>query len=247
MVAHAARGMEPFSSLLENAVFDIGVAFPTRRRILELLRAGDMTAGELAEHFDISKPSLSHHLATLRNAGLVTDKRHGQNIVYSLNTTVMQDLVGWFNYGHPRNRFWPVMAAVFHDDSCLCENTDPIQTVRTCKGFALRHHMALWDVIASCDIEGASDASIRNAVPNDFSDMLRQSQISHIFTTGAKAAQLYQRPCIPLLQTHGSDNVPMTRLPSASPTNAGAKLPELVEAYSCVGRVASGKAVMQPE
>lgn len=118
MVAHAARGMEPFSSLLENAVFDIGVAFPTRRRILELLRAGDMTAGELAEHFDISKPSLSHHLATLRNAGLVTDKRHGQNIVYSLNTTVMQDLAGWFNYGHPRNRFWLVMAAVFHDDSC---------------------------------------------------------------------------------------------------------------------------------
>lgn len=57
---------------------------------------GDMTAGELAEHFDISKPSLSHHLATLRNAGLVTDERHGQNIVYSLNTTVMQDLVGWF-------------------------------------------------------------------------------------------------------------------------------------------------------
>ena len=46
--------MEPFSSLLENAVFDIGVAFPTRRRILELLRAGDMTAGELAEHFDIT-------------------------------------------------------------------------------------------------------------------------------------------------------------------------------------------------
>ena len=71
------------------------LADPTRRRILELLRAGDMTAGELAEHFDISKPSLSHRLATLRNAGLVTDERHGQNIVYSLNTTVMQDLVGW--------------------------------------------------------------------------------------------------------------------------------------------------------
>lgn len=52
--------------------------------------------GELAEHFDISKPSLSHHLATLKNAGLVTDERHGQNIVYSLNTTVMQDLIGWF-------------------------------------------------------------------------------------------------------------------------------------------------------
>lgn len=69
---------------------------PTRRRILELLRDGDKTAGELAEHFDISKPSLNHHLATLRSAGLVSDERHGQNIVYSLNTTVMQDLIGWF-------------------------------------------------------------------------------------------------------------------------------------------------------
>ena len=69
---------------------------PTRRRILELLRDGDKTAGELAEHFDISNPSLSPHLAPLRSAGLVSDERHGQNIVYSLNTTVMQDLIGWF-------------------------------------------------------------------------------------------------------------------------------------------------------
>ena len=72
------------------------LADPTRRHILELLREGNRTAGELAEHFDISKPSLSHHLATLKNAGLVTDERHGQNIVFSLNTTVMQDLIGWF-------------------------------------------------------------------------------------------------------------------------------------------------------
>ena len=72
------------------------LADPTRRRILELMRNGDLTAGELAEHFDISKPSLSHHLATLKSAGLVSDERRGQNIVYSLNTTVMQDLIGWF-------------------------------------------------------------------------------------------------------------------------------------------------------
>lgn len=72
------------------------LADPTRRRILELLRDGDLTAGELAEHFDISKPSLSHHLATHKSAGLVSDERRGQNIVYSLNTTVMQDLIGWF-------------------------------------------------------------------------------------------------------------------------------------------------------
>lgn len=72
------------------------LADPTRRRILELLRDSDLTAGELAEHFDISKPSLSHHLATLKSTGLVSDERRGQNIVYSLNTTVMQDLIGWF-------------------------------------------------------------------------------------------------------------------------------------------------------
>lgn len=72
------------------------LADPTRRRILELLETDDLTASELAAHFDISKPTLSHHLATLKAAGLVTDERHGQNIVYSLNTTVMQDLIGWF-------------------------------------------------------------------------------------------------------------------------------------------------------
>ena len=81
-----------------------------------------------------------------------------------------------FYYGHPRNRFWPVMAAVFHDDSCLCEGMAPNWTVRARRDFALRHHMALWDVIASCDIEGASAASMRNAVPNDFSGMLRRSR-----------------------------------------------------------------------
>lgn len=69
---------------------------PTRRRILELLRERDMTASELAEQFNMSKPSISHHLTTLKTAGLVTDERHGQNIIYSLNTTVMQDLIGWF-------------------------------------------------------------------------------------------------------------------------------------------------------
>ena len=73
---------------------------PTRRRILELLRERDMTAGELAEQFNMSKPSISHHLTTLKTAELVTDERHGQNIIYSLNTTVMQDLmqdlIGWF-------------------------------------------------------------------------------------------------------------------------------------------------------
>lgn len=72
------------------------LADPTRRRILELLRAEDLTAGEIAEHFDMTKPSLSHHLSTLKTAGLVDAERDGQNIIYSLNTSVLQDLMGWF-------------------------------------------------------------------------------------------------------------------------------------------------------
>ena len=69
---------------------------PTRRRILELLTERDMTAGEIADCFDISKPSISHHLSVLKSSGLVLDERRGQNIVYSLNMTVFQELVKWF-------------------------------------------------------------------------------------------------------------------------------------------------------
>ncbi|MGE5578250.1 MAG: autorepressor SdpR family transcription factor [Syntrophothermus sp.] len=68
---------------------------PTRREILRLLTAGDLTAGEIAERFNITKPSISHHLGVLKQAGLVTDERRGQNIVYTLNTTVFQDVLAW--------------------------------------------------------------------------------------------------------------------------------------------------------
>lgn len=72
------------------------LADPTRRRILELLRSADLTAGELADHFDMTKPSISHHLNTLKAAELVDAEREGQSIVYSLNTSVLQDLMSWF-------------------------------------------------------------------------------------------------------------------------------------------------------
>ena len=72
------------------------LADPTRRHILELLRTKDLTAGEIAEHFDMTKPSLSHHLSALKNAGLVDAERDGQNIIYSLNTSVLQGLMSWF-------------------------------------------------------------------------------------------------------------------------------------------------------
>lgn len=68
---------------------------PSRRQILRLLREKDLTAGEIAEHFQMTKPSISHHLNALKQAGLVLDERKGQHIVYSLNTTVVQEVMGW--------------------------------------------------------------------------------------------------------------------------------------------------------
>ncbi len=72
------------------------LADPTRRHILELLRTKDLAAGEIAEHFDLTKPSLRHHLNTLKTAGRVEAERDGQNIIYSLNTSVLQGLMSWF-------------------------------------------------------------------------------------------------------------------------------------------------------
>ena len=72
------------------------LADPTRRKILELLAKEDMNAGDIADYFKISKPSISHHLNILKNADLIADERQGQNIMYSLNTSVFQDLVKWF-------------------------------------------------------------------------------------------------------------------------------------------------------
>ncbi|REE78960.1 DNA-binding transcriptional ArsR family regulator [Paenibacillus taihuensis] len=71
------------------------LADPTRRHILQILRDKSMTAGEIADHFNISKPSISHHLNLLKQAGLVLDERQGQSIIYSLHTTVVEDVIGW--------------------------------------------------------------------------------------------------------------------------------------------------------
>lgn len=80
---------------IQNYVFK-ALSDPTRRKILQLLKERDLTAGEIADSFDISKPSISHHLNLLKQADLVMDERQGQNIVYSLNTTVFQELLGFF-------------------------------------------------------------------------------------------------------------------------------------------------------
>ncbi|MBK8609693.1 MAG: winged helix-turn-helix transcriptional regulator [Chitinophagaceae bacterium] len=78
--------MNPFFKALNDG---------TRREILELLKKGDLTAGDIADQFDISKPSISHHLDLLKQAGLVNATKEGQFIFYSLNTTVMDEIVKW--------------------------------------------------------------------------------------------------------------------------------------------------------
>lgn len=79
------------------------LADPTRRDIIELLRAGPLTSGEIAQHFPVAWATISRHLAILRDAGLILAERHGQQIVYELNTTVVEDLIhhlmGWVKPG----------------------------------------------------------------------------------------------------------------------------------------------------
>lgn len=77
-----------------NQIFK-ALSDPTRRKILDLLKEKDLTAGEIADHFQMTKPSISHHLTILKHADLVQDEKKGQFILYTLNTTVFQDVIHW--------------------------------------------------------------------------------------------------------------------------------------------------------
>jgi DNA-binding transcriptional ArsR family regulator len=89
-------------TMRQNEVFK-ALSDPTRREILRILSHGERTAGELAEPFDMTKPSMSHHFAVLKEADLVRSRRDGQQIYYSLNTTVLQDVLAriWDLFGTP--------------------------------------------------------------------------------------------------------------------------------------------------
>lgn len=127
-----------------------------------------------------------------------------------------------FYYGHPQNRFWRVMEALFELPShSLVEND-----MR--RAFLLKQHIALWDVLASCTIEGATDASIVDAIPNDLTRIFDAAPITHVFTTGGKATQLCQRMNGDMLSAR---NIALTGLPSTSAANARMRLNQLVEAY----------------
>ncbi len=119
-----------------------------------------------------------------------------------------------FYYANRANRFWKVMAEIYGE-----EITDPVSFVHA-------HHIALWDVIASCTITGSSDASIRDVIVNDIEGLVRNTNIKTVFTTGAKAAQLYEQYVV-CSREH-------LALPSTSGANARMKLDDLVKAYTII-------------
>jgi hypoxanthine-DNA glycosylase len=125
-----------------------------------------------------------------------------------------------FFYGHKQNRFWRVLSQVW---DCPLPESIPKK-----KEMLLGHHAALWDVIASCEITGSSDASIRNVRPNDLSRILETADIQKIYTNGAKAYELYQKYIYPV------NGRKAYKLPSTSPANAGYSLERLVECWMVI-------------
>lgn len=122
-----------------------------------------------------------------------------------------------FYYGHPQNRFWKILSQVFEE---------PIPITREEKiDFVLNYHIALWDVVKSCEIKGASDSTISKVEVNDFNKLIEKTKIKYIITTGKKADQLYQKYCLK------DTKIPSICLPSTSPANCRVKEESLIESY----------------
>lgn len=122
-----------------------------------------------------------------------------------------------FFYGHPQNRFWRVTANVFQEDVP--------QTIEEKCAFLARNHIALWDVIACCEITGSSDSSIRNVIPNDLTPILQTAKIRQIFVNGGAAAKYYDQFQKSVLGRAA------VRLPSTSPANAAWSIERLTDAW----------------
>lgn len=124
-----------------------------------------------------------------------------------------------FYYGHPRNRFWPMLAQLLGEE--------PPATIDEKRALLLRHDIALWDVLRSCERRGAADAAIRTPEPNDIAALAAGTQIRAIFFNGAKAEALYRRCCRPA-------EPPCFRMPSTSPANAAWRMEALLESWGAI-------------
>ncbi len=122
-----------------------------------------------------------------------------------------------FFYGHPQNRFWKVTAAVLGEDVP--------QTITEKKAFLLRNHVAVWDVIHSCDITGSSDTNIRNVTVNDLTPILSAADIRTIYVNGKTAFRYYEK------YMRSVTGRPAVCLPSTSPANAAWNLEKLVNEW----------------
>ena len=118
---------------------------------------------------------------------------------------------------YPQNRFWKVLAQIYGEEI-------PV-SIEEKKSLLLRNHVAVWDVIASCDITGSADSTIKNVVANDISGILGVSRITKIFVNGKKAEQLYNKYIYPEIEIEAEV------LPSTSPANAAWKIDDLIEAW----------------
>ena len=128
-----------------------------------------------------------------------------------------------FFYGHPQNRFWKVVAAVFEDET-------PTDIPEKCR-FLEKHHIALWDSIGRCTIEGSSDSSIRDVVPNDLTVITEYAQLRAIYCNGKASGDCYARYISPSLRRDA------IILPSTSPANAAYSLDRLIEAWRVIRTV----------
>ena len=122
-----------------------------------------------------------------------------------------------FFYGHPQNRFWKLMSIIYDEPR--------LESVDDKKAMLKRNHIALWDVIDECDIEGASDASIKNVVPTSISSVIEGSKIHTVICNGSKAYDLYCKYQLP------ETGVAAIKLPSTSPANAAWSLDRLESAW----------------
>jgi len=138
-----------------------------------------------------------------------------------------------FFYMHPQNRFWKVLPAVF-EETLLSPNNSPDReaAILERRDFLLRHHIALWDVLASCQISGAADSSIKNAIPNNFEQILGHSKIKCVFCTGKTAWSLWKKTCAEKYEE--PYQLTVEYLPSTSPANAACSLEKLIEAYKVI-------------
>ena len=127
-----------------------------------------------------------------------------------------------FYYGNPNNRFWKVLAKLYSEQVP--------QTIAEKKEFLLRNHIAVWDVIHSCEINGSSDSSISNVTVNDIKGLVDKTKIKTVFTNGQKAFELYEKY---LRNTVGLE---AQHLPSTSPANAGYSFEELCESWKQIKR-----------